>query len=155
MTTAPHIEADELAEAFALFDDWEDRYRFIIDLGKQLQPLEPALKTESHRVHGCQSTVYLVPTIQPGDPPIVGFIAESDAAIVNGLIAILHKVFHNRPATEILAFDIDGFLQRLGLEEHLSPTRRNGLHEMVKRIRAIAHRATHQNNPTEPPTRPG
>ena len=141
MTTTPHTEAEELADAFALFDDWEDRYRFIIDLGKQLEPLAPELKTESHRVYGCQSTVYLVPRIQPGDPPIVGFIAESDAAIVNGLIAILHKLFDGRPAPQILAFNIDGYLHRLGLEEHLSPTRRNGLHEMVKRIRAIATRA--------------
>ncbi|MEX0652971.1 MAG: SufE family protein [Phycisphaeraceae bacterium] len=139
--TTLHAEAEELAEAFALFDDWEDRYRFIIDLGKQLEPVPAELKTEAHRVHGCQSTVYLVPRIQDGEPAVIEFLAESDAAIVNGLIGILKKLYSGQRAPDILAFDIDGFLHRLGLEEHLSPTRRNGLHEMVKRIRAIAQRA--------------
>ncbi|MFA9480133.1 SufE family protein [Phycisphaerales bacterium AB-hyl4] len=144
MNTTQHAEAEQLAEAFDLFEDWEDRYRFIIDLGKQLEPIDPTLKTEAHRVHGCQATVYMVPRIEKpaeGDAPIIHFLAEADAAIVNGLIAILTKIYSGQRASDILAFDIEGLLGRLGLEEHLSPTRRNGLHEMVKRIRATAQRA--------------
>ncbi len=141
MTTTQQTRADELVEAFEMLGEWEERYRFIIDLGRELEPLDPALKTEHHRVHGCQSTVYLVPRVQPGDPPAIDFQAESDAAIVNGLIAILRRVYAGQTADEILAFDIHGLLKRLGLDEHLSPTRRNGLYEMVKRIHSIAHRA--------------
>lgn len=141
MTTTQHTQVEELIEAFSLLDDWEERYRFIIDLGRELEPLEPELKTEHHRVHGCQSTVYLVPRVQPGEQPVVDFQAESDAAIVNGLIAILRRVYAGRTAEEILSFDIQGLLARLGLDEHLSPTRRNGLYEMVKRIHTIARRA--------------
>ncbi|MCC5830468.1 MAG: SufE family protein [Phycisphaeraceae bacterium] len=141
MTITQHDAAEELVEAFALLGDWEERYRFIIDLGRRLEPLDESLKIEAHRVHGCQSTVYLVPRIQSGDPPIIDFQAQSDAAIVNGLIAILRRIYADRPAPEVLAFDAHGLLKRLGLDEHLSPTRRNGLHEMVKRIQSLARRA--------------
>lgn len=143
MSTTQQTEAQELVEAFALFDDWEDRYRFIIDLGKQLEPVDPELKTEAHRVHGCQSTVYLVPRVVTSGEgePVIEFVAESDAAIVNGLIGILKKVYCGQTAAAILSFDIDGLLGQLGLEEHLSPTRRNGLHEMVKRVRGFAQQA--------------
>lgn len=133
--TTQQSQIDELLDTFSLLGDWEDRYRFIIDLGKHLPAMDPALKTEAHRVHGCQATVYLVPKVLPGG---VEFLAESDAAIVNGLIAILQRAYSGRTPEEILAFDIEGLLGQLDLAEHLSPTRRNGLFEMVKRIRSIA-----------------
>lgn len=132
-------EAEELLEMFSMLDDWEDRYRLIIDMGKQLEPLPDEMKVEANRVHGCQSTVYMTAEVDESTPPRLIFRAESDAAIVNGLIAILKKLYSNRPAADILAFDADAFLRQLGLDEHLSPTRRNGLYEMVKRIRALAH----------------
>ncbi|MFP4144764.1 MAG: SufE family protein [Phycisphaeraceae bacterium] len=135
-------QAAELVDTFELLDGWEDRYQFIIDLGKELEPLSEAEKTEANRVYGCQSTVHLVPEVTDGGEAIE-FRAESDAAIVNGLIAILRRVYHGRTPEEILGFDIEGFLHQLGLDEHLSPTRRNGLFEMDKRIRGIA-RAAHE-----------
>ena len=137
-TTEQEKQAEELVEMFELLDDWEDRYRFIIDLGKQLPPMPAEQKVEPNRVHGCQATVYLAPHVVEGEPPRIQFLAESDAAIVNGLIAILQRVYSGHSPREILDYDIEALLQRLGLEEHLSPTRRNGLHEMVKRIRTIA-----------------
>ena len=153
-------QADALADAFEFLEDWEARYRFIIDMGRKLEPLTPEEKTEANRVHGCQSTVYMVheaagesqapPTTPdlsetPGSStgvtprePAIRFRAESDAAIVNGLIAILRKLFSGQRAADILRFDVEAFFRRVGLSEHLSPTRRNGLFEMVRRIRSYA-----------------
>ncbi len=137
----PQSAADQLAAAFDMLGDWESRYGFVIDLGRKLPPLDPAFKTEQNRVHGCQATVWLVPRVQANGQVRIHFDAESDAAIVTGLIAILKKLYDGRTPQQIASFDIEGFLQRVGLEEHLSPTRRNGLHHMVKRIRAIAEAA--------------
>lgn len=147
MPPTPQQAADTLANAFAMLGEWEARYSFVIDLGKKLPRLDPSFKTEQNRVHGCQATVWLVPRVaSPGNgngdgQPVIHFDAESDAAIVTGLIAILKKLYDGRTPQQIASFDIEGFLQRIGLEEHLSPTRRNGLHHMVKRIRAIADAA--------------
>lgn len=134
-TISNNPEAQDLIDAFSFLGDWDARYQFIIDLGRKLPPMDAALKTEGSRVHGCQSTVHMISRIEDGK---LEFIAESDAAIVNGLIAILEKVYNDTTPSEVLAFDVETFLQQLGLEEHLSPTRRNGLHEMVKRIRKLA-----------------
>ncbi|MEX0886960.1 MAG: SufE family protein [Phycisphaeraceae bacterium] len=143
MSIAHRAEIQDLEDTFSLLTDWGDRYRFVIALGREVEPMDPALKTEDHRVYGCQATVYLVPRVrasQNGKPTIIEFLAEADAAIVNGLIAILRKAYAGRTVDQILEFDLDGLLQRLGLEKNLSPTRRNGLHEMAKRIRTVAHR---------------
>ncbi|HEX7009020.1 MAG TPA: SufE family protein [Phycisphaeraceae bacterium] len=141
MSMTGHPEADQLVQLFEFLDDWEDRYRLIIDLGKELTPLDPADLVEANRVHGCQSTVYLVHRVdESAQPPRIDFLAQSDAAIVNGLIAILRRVYSGRTPQEVLGFDIESLLRQLGLNEHLSPTRRNGLYEMVKRIRGIAQR---------------
>ena len=135
MSVINNPQAEELIEAFELFGDWEQRYQFIIDLGKKLVLLREDEKIEANRVHGCQATVWLVADVN-GD--VMEFRAESDAAIVNGLIAILQRLYSGSTAEQVFSFEIKQFLGELGLEEHLSPTRRNGLHEMVKRIRAFA-----------------
>jgi cysteine desulfuration protein SufE len=140
-TMQDNAEAQELIDAFSFLGDWEQRYQFIIDLGRKLAPMEPALKTDHTRVYGCQATVYLFARVnEDSDPRTIQLIAEADAAIVNGLIAILTRVYNGRTPREILAFDVESLLEKLDLEKQLSPTRRNGLHEMVKRIRALAGR---------------
>lgn len=141
MPVNPEKSADELADVFSLLGDWEQRYTFIIDLGRKLPRLDASLKTEQSRVHGCQATVWLVPRVESNGQVTIHFDAESDAAIVTGLIAILKKLYDGRTPQQIASFDIEAFLKRIGLEEHLSPTRRNGLHHMVKRIRDIADAA--------------
>ena len=124
----------ELVEEFALFDDWIDRYQYIIDLGRQLPAFPEAEKTEAHKIKGCQSQVWLV-TRARGD--CLEFQAISDSAIVSGLIAILMRIYSGRPAREILATS-PGFIKALGLDQHLSPTRSNGLHAMLGAIRNAA-----------------
>ncbi|HQH71542.1 MAG TPA: SufE family protein [bacterium] len=129
---------DRLIRNFEILDEWEERYRFIIDLGRQLTPMPEELKTEENRVHGCISRVWMVSKITTTVPPRLDFLADSDAQIVKGLIAILLIVFANRTAQEILETDIHGIFERLGLEQQLSPNRRNGFFAMVKRIKALA-----------------
>lgn len=124
----------ELAEEFALFDNWIDRYQYIIDLGRQLPAFPEAEKTEERKIRGCQSQVWLVTTAQ-GDR--LEFQAISDSAIVSGLIAILMRIYSGQPAREILDTP-PAFIQALGLDQHLSPTRSNGLHAMVGAIRRAA-----------------
>ena len=124
----------ELAEEFALFDNWIDRYQYIIDLGRQLPPFPEAEKIEERKVRGCQSQVWLITKVR-GD--CLEFQAISDSAIVSGLIAILMRLYSGRPAREILATP-PGFIKAIGLDEHLSPTRSNGLHAMLGAIRNAA-----------------
>jgi cysteine desulfuration protein SufE len=124
----------ELVEEFGLFDNWVDRYQYIIDLGRQLPTFPEAAKTEEHRIKGCQSQVWLV-TKPVGDR--LEFQAVSDSAIVSGLIAILMRIYSGRPASEILATP-PGFITAIGLDQHLSPTRSNGLHAMLGAIRKAA-----------------
>jgi cysteine desulfurase/selenocysteine lyase len=135
---SPEEAASEVIEVFDLLEDWADRYQYIIELGEKLPPMPDALKTPETRVHGCQSTVFLNSRRKPGTDDVVEFLADSDAAIVRGELALLQKVYSGQRASEVLAFDVQGFFQRLGLDRHLSPTRRNGLGEMVKRVRGFA-----------------
>jgi len=127
---------DDLLEEFDLFDDWEDRYRYIIDLGKELTPLSDAEKTEATRVRGCASQVWLV--IDPAPPGILRFRGDSDAFIVRGLIAILIRLLDGLPYGDIQAFSIRDTLTRLGLGEALSSQRTNGLISMVERLKREA-----------------
>ena len=122
-----------------MFDSWEDRYGVLIDFGKKLPPLDESEKIEANRVHGCQSQVWMVarPHHESGQTTI-DFIADSDALIVKGLIAILRKVYAGQTPQNILSFDITGLLQRLGLDQHLTSGRRNGLDGMVQRIKILA-----------------
>jgi cysteine desulfurase / selenocysteine lyase len=135
---SPQAGADKLAAAFDFFDDWAERYQQLIDMGKKLPPMPAELKAEANRVHGCQSTVYLSARQKPGTGDTLEFLAESDADIVNGLIALLQKVYSGQKASDIGAFDVEGFFDRLGLDRHLTLGRRNGLASMVKRIRSLA-----------------
>jgi cysteine desulfuration protein SufE len=125
---------EELVDEFGLFDDWADRYQYLIDLGRRLPPFPDALKTDEHRIRGCQSQVWFVPR-KSGDR--LEFQAISDAAIVSGLIALLLRVYSGRRPQEILDTPPD-FVRALQLERHLSPTRSTGLHSMLNAIRRFA-----------------
>ena len=135
---SPTAAAADLAEFFDDVDDWAEKYAHIIDLGSKLLPLPSNLRTEPNRVRGCQSTVYLDLRKKPGTADIVEFLADSDADIVRGLIAILEKIFSGQRARDITAFDLDAFLRRIGLDKNLTMGRRNGLAEMANRIRIFA-----------------
>ena len=126
---------EEIAETFEFLDDWEDRYRHVIDLGKAMEPLDDGLKTPTFKVEGCASQVWLLPQIE-GE--VFDFKGESDAMIVRGLIAVLHALYSGVPVRDVAAIDAKAELGRLGLNDHLSAQRSNGLRAMVERIRAIA-----------------
>ncbi len=132
MTTA----IDELVDNFALFDDWEERYRYLIDLGAQLPPMDEALKTPASKVQGCMSQVWMVAGWD-GEGRLT-LLADSDAQIVRGLIAVLVAAFSGCTRGEILATDIDAVFKKLGLDQHLSPNRRNGFFSMVERVQQFA-----------------
>jgi cysteine desulfuration protein SufE len=123
-----------IAEEFAFFGDWTERYQYLIDLGRKLPPFPDALKTDDRKVAGCQSQVWLVPS---GDASRLEFLAISDSAIVSGLIALLLRVYSGRSAEEILATQ-PTFIETIGLAKHLSPTRSNGLSAMLGEIKRYA-----------------
>lgn len=126
---------------FALLDDWEDRYRYLIELGRELPPLPETLRTDANKVRGCASQVWLASsTVRPdaGTRPTLNLQGDSDAHIVRGLIAVLFALFNNKPADEILATDARAVFSDLGLAEHLTPQRSNGFFSMVERIRKDA-----------------
>lgn len=133
-TTSAEQAQQEIAEEFAYFGDWTERYQYLIDLGKQLPAFPEAWKTEEHRVHGCQSMVWLVPS---GDASKMHFEAVSDSAIVSGLIALVLRVYSGRSAAEILATE-PAFIGTIGLAKHLSPTRSNGLAAMLAKLKGYA-----------------
>lgn len=131
--------ADDLVDTFEMFDSWEDRYGVLIDFGKKLPPLDEGDKVEENRVHGCQSQVWMVARERQEDgQTVIDFIADSDALIVKGLIAILRKIYSGQTPQNILSFDITAMLERLGLDQHLTTGRRNGLDGMVCRIKKLA-----------------
>ena len=125
---------DEVIEEFADFTDWMDRYQLLIDLGNELQPLAPEYKTESNLIDGCQSRVWLQADYDSG---LITLTADSDALIVKGIIALLIRVLSGHTPQEILDADLY-FIDRIGLKDHLSPTRSNGLLAMIKQIRVYA-----------------
>ncbi len=137
-SASPQDAADQLADTFEFLDDWSERYAHIIELGKKIPPMPLALKTEANYVHGCQSTVHISARKKPGSDDVLEFVADSDADLVRGLIGILERLFSGQRAEDILAFDVEGFFARLGLDQHLTMGRRNGLAAMVQRIRALA-----------------
>ena len=130
---------DELLDTFEFFDDWEDKYRFIIDIGKELPGLPDGDKTDAHLIRGCQSQVWL--TYESSDEGLK-LTMDSDAHIVRGLIAVVLIVIQNRSASEIQQLDIEGIFGQLDLLAHLSVTRGNGLRAMVSRIKEVAHNNT-------------
>lgn len=129
------MKLEDLQSDFSLLDDWEDRYRYIIELGRMLSPMAPELKTEATKVRGCASQVWLVSDAQSSG---MHFIGDSDAHIVRGLIAILFAIYEGKLPREILSLDPGTVFDALGLKEHLTPQRSNGLASMVERIRADA-----------------
>ena len=135
-TATPSAEQaqQEITEDFAFLGDWTERYQYLIDLGRQLPPFPDECKTEAYRVHGCQSMVWLVPS---GDASSMHFEASSDSAIVSGLIALVLRVYSDRPAAEILATE-PAFIGTIGLAKHLSPTRSNGLAAMLAKLKGYA-----------------
>ena len=125
---------DEIIEEFAGFDDWMDKYQLLIDLGNEQEPLDEKYKTEQNLIDGCQSRVWLVADYADG---VIHFKAESDALIVKGIVALLIRVLSDHTPQEILDADLY-FIEEIGLKEHLSPTRSNGLVAMVKQMRVYA-----------------
>jgi cysteine desulfuration protein SufE len=134
---------DEIVENFSLLDEWDDRYRYVIELGRGLAPLSERDRSEQNKVQGCASQVWLATTMRPNGAggPVLTFCGDSDAHIVRGLIAILLALYSGRHANDILAADAIGLFDRLGLREHLTPQRSNGFRSMVERIRADARKA--------------
>jgi cysteine desulfuration protein SufE len=139
--TLPTI--DEIIDNFSLLDEWDDRYRYVIELGRGLKPLSERDRTEANKVQGCASQVWLATTVRPNgaEGPVLTFSGDSDAHIVRGLIAILFALFSGKRAGEILSADAIVLFERLGLREHLTPQRSNGFRSMVERIRADAQAA--------------
>ena len=145
MNTSPPLPARShrrrsqaaIADEFAFFGDWSERYQYLIDLGRKLPEFPEAWKTEEHRLHGCQSMVWIVPS---GDAGKLDFAAVSDSAIVSGLVFLALRVYSGRPAAEILATEPD-YISTIGLAKHLSPTRSNGLAALLAFIRDTAQAA--------------
>ncbi len=130
---------DELIENFDLLDDWEDKYRYIIDLGARMEPLPENLKTDDWKVHGCQSQVWLVPSVtMENGQKYLDFQGDSDAAIVRGIVAIILIIFAHKTPQEIKEIAVENIFAKLGLQDHLSPSRRNGLASMAEKIRWYA-----------------
>ena len=133
---------DEIIENFSLLDEWDDRYRYVIELGRSLSPLPEEERTEANKVQGCVSQVWLATTVDRSrGRPVLRFAGDSDAHIVRGLVAILTTMLSGRTADEILTADPILLFERLGLREHLTPQRSNGFRSMVGRMRADAQAA--------------
>ena len=132
---------EEILADFELLDEWEDRYRYVIELGRKLKPLPEDKRNAENKVQGCVSQVWLSTTVHPDGVPRLTFVGDSDAHIVRGLVAILFAIYSGKTADEILSIDANDTLGKLYLNEHLTPQRSNGLMAMVKRIRSDAEAA--------------
>lgn len=139
MQTDSRIE--DLAETFEMLGDWEERYRYLIELGRKLPPLAEDAHNEQNKVRGCMSQVWLQSEQVPGPPLKLRFLGDSDAHIVKGLIALLFAVVSERTPREILDIDVGAVFTRLGLENHITMNRRNGFYSMVERIKQLAAQA--------------
>jgi cysteine desulfuration protein SufE len=136
-------EIDEIVDNFSVLDDWDDRYRYLIELGRELPPLAAAAHSDANKVQGCASQVWLDTTVRPNGTggPVLIFEGDSDAHIVRGLIAILFATYSGKSAKHILATDAVALFEKIGLREHLTPQRSNGFRAMVERIRSDARTA--------------
>jgi cysteine desulfuration protein SufE len=134
---------DEIIENFSFLDDWDDRYRYVIELGRGLSPLSDTARSDANKVQGCASQVWLATHVEPDGAagPTLTFAGDSDAHIVRGLIAILFAVYSGKSARDILSTDAVSVFEQLGLREHLTPQRSNGFRSMVERIKSDAHSA--------------
>ncbi len=136
-------DINEIIDNFSVLDDWDDRYRYLIELGRELSPLAEAAHNDANKVQGCASQVWLDTDVRPNgaDGPVLTFAGDSDAHIVRGLIAILFAIFSGKTANDILTTDALALFERIGLREHLTPQRSNGFRAMVERIHAEANAA--------------
>jgi cysteine desulfuration protein SufE len=136
-------DIDEIIDNFSVLEDWDDRYRYLIELGRDLSPLPPAAHSDINKVQGCASQVWLDTDVRPNGAgePILIFAGDSDAHIVRGLIAILFAIFSGKHAKDILSLDALALFEQMGLREHLTPQRSNGFRSMVERIRSDARAA--------------
>jgi cysteine desulfuration protein SufE len=136
-------DIEEIIDNFSVLDDWDDRYRYLIELGRELPPLAESARNDANKVQGCASQVWLDIDVRPNgaDGPVLTFAGDSDAHIVRGLIAILFAIFSGKTAKSILTTDALALFQQMGLREHLTPQRSNGFRAMVERIRAEANAA--------------
>jgi cysteine desulfuration protein SufE len=145
----PYIEGmeqppvDEIVENFELMEEWDDRYRYLIELGRALPPLQEGARNEANKVQGCASQVWLATSVKPNGSagPVLSFAGDSDAHIVRGLIAVLFALYSGKGAKEILSTDAVALFEKLGLRDHLTPQRSNGFRSMVERIRRDANAA--------------
>jgi len=143
-TVAPEASSiDEIIDNFSLLDEWDDRYRYVIELGRTLAPLNERDRNDVNKVQGCASQVWLATTVRPDGAagPVLSFSGDSDAHIVRGLIAILFAIYSGKHARDILATDAIALFERMGLREHLTPQRSNGFRAMVERIKSDARGA--------------
>jgi cysteine desulfuration protein SufE len=136
-------EIDEIIDNFSVLDEWDDRYRYLIELGRELAPLAQAAHNDANKVQGCASQVWLDTHVRPNGAagPVLTFTGDSDAHIVRGLIAILFAMYSGKRAKDIIAIDAVALFERIGLREHLTPQRSNGFRSMVERIRSDARAA--------------
>ncbi len=141
-STTNDARAQDIIDEFDFLDDWEERYRHVIELGKALEPLADDERIDRNKVKGCVSQVWLIDEIVPGPTPKMVLRADSDAHIVRGLAALLIRLYSNRPLHEIVALDARKMFEAIGLADNLSAQRSNGLHAMIERIRANAKNAT-------------
>ena len=132
------VTIDRIMQNFDILTDWEDRYRYIIELGRKLPSFDEKYKVDTNLVQGCVSQVWLITDVRDGEPPVIEFRADSDAQIVKGLVAILLSLYSGKSAREILTADIRSIFQKLELAKHLSLNRANGFASMVKRIHELA-----------------
>lgn len=135
---------DHIRDDFEVLDDWEDRYRYVMELGRAMAPLDEALRTDTNKVRGCASQVWIASRIAPtasGSDRTLVLVGDSDAHLVRGLVAITIALYEGLPLAEIITLDAEAALASLGLKEHLTPQRSNGLASMIKRIRADAEAA--------------
>jgi cysteine desulfuration protein SufE len=134
---------DEIIDNFSLLEEWDDRYRYVIELGRTLTPLDERERQDANKVQGCASQVWLSTTIKPNGAggPVLSFKGDSDAHIVRGLIAILFAIYSGKHARDILSTDAIELFNRMGLREHLTPQRSNGFRSMVERIKSDARSA--------------
>jgi cysteine desulfuration protein SufE len=138
-TKAPLASIDQILDDFAFLDEWDDRYRYLIELGRRLEPLSAEAHNDANKVQGCASQVWLEKSVrQEADGPHLDFKGDSDALIVRGLVAIVIALFSGRPAREIVAADAEAVFEKIGLREHLTAQRSNGLRSMVNRIKTEA-----------------
>lgn len=133
------MDTESVIETFALLDNWEARYEFIAELSRELLPLAEQEKTDANLVPGCNTLAWLRGDLRPGEPPTIEFRADAETPMVRGLMALLLVPFQGKTPAQILATDAHAYINKLGLREHLSPNRREGIEHLLERVRQIAH----------------